>query len=445
MMCRGSKGVVLGGVLACVGATRSHVDMKSAGAVHAVDTMASLSLQHEDVRRIAEAVDGQATPGASDPYTNSLKAVLDKIKGELKPRVKDAQQDAQRNIDDAFTAAQEAERSAVAAKGTADKQDQAWFACVSEELRKKDFHETWEGKLEEAQTDEKEANALKEGSRKFTFKAGNKYQTSMQCDNGVAGGCMRQKNSMMASWKKMIQDAKEKLDAKMKYFQDVETQHKNRQAETAAAKKEVAAAAENHESHRSKCEAAKQRRDRAVCEYGDTVQAKGVEETEFQTLIAAVDRKGGEMSESDRKQEWKTLSHMECMLERGIAKGLKGGPVNANDHGACADQPDLTPLARKASEFGKLTQSHPNAARAISFGNGQAWTVSSNGETAADYSKGEFKPTLNPNAGEQPFDMCPKENADSWKNLVSEKMVGASEVGGGAWEVLTEKFKGLLR
>lgn len=440
MMCRGSKGVVLGGVLACVGATRSHVDMKSAGAVHAVDTMASLSLQHEDVRRIAEAVDGQATPGASDPYTNSLTAVLDKIKGELKPRVEDAQKDAQRNIDDAFTAAQEAEGSAVAAKGVADKEDQDWFACVSDELQKKDFHETSQGRLEAAQNDEEEASAKKEGSRKFTFKAGNQYEMSMQCDNGVAGGCMQKKSSMMASMKKMIQDAKGRMDAKMQYFQDLKTQHENRQAETAAARNQVAVAAENHESHRSKCEAFKLRRDKAVCEYGDTVQAKGVEETEFKTLIAAVDRKGGEMSESDRKQEWKTLSHMECMLERGIAKGLKGGPVNANDHGACADQPDLTPLARKAGEFGKLTQSHPNAARAISFGNGEAWTVSSNGETAADYSKGEFKPTLNPDAGEQPFDMCPEENG-GWKRIVSEKMIGASEVSDtNIWKPLKKVF-----
>jgi len=425
----------LGGVLACVGATRSHVDMKSAGAVHAVDTIASLlSLQHEEVRRIAEAVDGQATPGASEPYTKSLTAVLDKIKGELKPRVEDAQEAAQRNIDDAFTAAQEAESAAVAAKGTADKQDQAWFACVSEEMRKKEFHETSQGRLEEAQSDENKANELKEGSRKFAFEAGNRYQMSMQCDNGVAGGCIRKKASMMTSMKKMLQDANDQMKAKMKYFQDMDTQHKTRQAETGAAQKATNAAAENHESHRNKCEAAKQRRDRAVCEYGDTLQAKGVEETDFKTVIAAVDRKGGEMSESDRKQEWKTLSHMECMLDKGIAKGLKG-PIDAKDHGACAKQPDLKPLSRKAGEFDQLTKSHPNVARPISFGNGEAFTVSSNGETAADYSKAEFKPTLNPNAGEQPFDMCSEEN-DGWKNVVSEKLTAASTVGANFWGTL---------
>jgi len=427
MMCRGSKGVIFGGVLACAVAVRSKVNMEGASAVQAVDTMAALlSLKHEEVRRIAEAVDGQATPGASDHYTTALKAVLDKIEGELKPKVFDLQQEAQTKVDETLTAVQEAERSAASAKGSADKQDQALFACVSAELQKKEFHETAQEKLVEAQKDEKDASAEKDKSRQFSHTAGDKYQMSMQCDNGIAGGCAGKKKALMTSMQTMIQDTKNALAAKMKYFKDMETQHKSRQTETANAQTAMDAAAENHESHRNKCEAAKTRRDRAVCEYGDMLQAKGVEENEFMAVIEDINGEGGENSESDRMKEWNTLSHMECMLKKGIAKGLKG-PIDTNDHGACADQPDLTLLARKAGEFEQLSKSHANVARPITFSSGQEWIVSSNGEAAADYSKQAFSVTLNPDEGEQPFDMCPDEN-DGWKNLVAEKLTAASAV-----------------
>jgi len=430
MVCRGSKGVVLGGVLACVGASRSHVEMKGASAVHAVDTMSSLlDLQHEEVRRIAEAVDGQATPGASNPYTGSLKAVLDKIKGELKPKVEDAQQDAQRQITEALTAVEEATSAADAAKGIADKEDESWFGCVTQELAKKEFHETAQDALAEAQNDEKEALAKKESSRPVKFDAGNKYQKKMSCDHSVAGQCEQTKSIMMASQKKMIKDAKDMVAAKLAYYQDMEAQHQLRQEETAAAGRAMDASAENHESHRNKCEAAKLRRDKAICEYGDHVQAKGVEEVDFGTIIDDVTG-----AEEDRVKEWKTLSHMGCMLEKGIAKALKG-PIDANDHAACADHAELTPLERNAGKLEQMKKSHPSSARSVTFSNGQAWVVSSNGETAADYKKEAFKPTLNPDENEQPFDMCADEN-DGWKTVVAEKMTAASNVGAGAWSRL---------
>merc|ERR1711957_498577 len=93
----------------------------------------------------------------------------------------------------------------------------------------------------------------------------------------------------------------------------------------------------------------------------------------------------GEMSEADRKQEWKTLSHTECMLERGIAKGLEGS-IDAEDHRACSEEPELEDLDRKTAEIGQMRKSHANEAGPITFGGGEGWKVSSNGETAADYS-----------------------------------------------------------
>lgn len=439
MMCRGSKGLVLGGALACVGASRSKVDMKSAGAVQAVDTIASmLSLQHEEIRRIAEAVDAQATPGASDPYTNSLKKVVDKIKVELKAKVTEAQDAAQNNIDDALTAVQEAEAGAVVAKGVADKQDKAWFACVSQELNLKTFQETAEEKLAAAKQDEQEAHALEQKSSAFTFDAGDKYQMEMECDNDVEGECMQAKGVLIRSMKKMLQDASAALKAKQNYYNDVVAELGEREQETVAAEQVLETAGENHASHRNRCQASKLRRDRAICEYGDTLQAKGVQEGDFKAVIAAVDGKS-EMSESDRVQEWKTLSHTECMLERGIEKGLEE-PIDDEDHQACSELPDLEALDRKTAEIGQLSESHANEAGPITFGSGgEGWKVTSNGEAAADYTKEDFKPTLNPNPLQQPFGVCPQANVDSWKAVVADQLEGASKVPS-AWATLMKMW-----
>lgn len=427
-MCRGSKGIILGGALACVGASRSKVDMKSAGAVQAVDTIASMmSIQHEEIRRIAEAVDAEATPDVSDHYKNSLKKVRDKIKVELKAKVTEAQDTAQSNIDDALTAVQEAEAGAVAAKGLADKNDKAWFVCVSQELSLKTFQETAEEKLAAAKQDEQEAHALEQKSSAFTFDAGDKYQMEMECDNDVEGECMQAKRVLIKAMNKMLQDASAAWKAKQNYYNDVVAELGEREQQTVAAEQDLETAGENHASERNRCQASKLHRDRAICEYGDMLQAKGVQEEDFKAVIAAIDGKS-EMSESDMVQEWKTLSHTECMLERGIEKGLEE-PIDDEDHQACSELPDLEALDRKTAEIGQLSESHANEAGPITFGSGgEGWKVTSNGEAAADYTKEDFKPTLNPDALQQPFGMCPQANVDTWKGVVADQLEGASKV-----------------
>jgi len=147
----------------------------------------------------------------------------------------------------------------------------------------------------------------------------------------------------------------------------------------------------------------------------------------------------GVLSESDRKKEWKTLSHMECMLEKGIAKGLKG-PIDADDHRACSAQSELQTLDRKTRELSELSESHANEARPISFGGGESWEVAANGESTADYSKKVFKPTLNPAVLEQPFKMCPEQNLKSWKPVVADKLVADSKVPN-MWSRLKSSWK----
>lgn len=439
MMCRGSKAIFFGGVLAGAGASRSHAGMKSASAVQAVDTIASmLNLQHEEVRRIAEAADAQATPGSEDKYTGSLKKVLDNIKVTLKPKVSDAQESMQNKIDDAVNAVEEAERGAVAAKEKADKEDKAWFACVTSELELKEFQETAQKKLEEAKEDEEEARALEQKSTGFAYDAGERYEKSFQCSHEVEGGCEQSMQGMKKSLGQMLAEAEAELKAADNYYSDMAAQLAEREKETLEAEEALETAGGDHEQHRNRCQAAKLRRDRSICEYGYVLQAKGVQTEEYTAVIASIEGQG-ETSEADRLQEWKTLSHTECMLERGIEKGLSG-PIDAKDHQECSEQSALDSLDRKADTMAELRKSHPTDAAQIIFSNGgEAWKVASNGQSATDYSKEDFKPTLNPDASQQPFGMCPQESMANWKAVVVDRLVAGSTTPG-AWAKMSKMW-----
>jgi len=179
--------------------------------------------------------------------------------------------------------------------------------------------------------------------------------------------------------------------------------------------------------NRDRCEALKQDRVKKICEYGDAVQAKGTDEAKFKQLITAVEGSGNEESEADRQQEWASLATSSCMIKRSIALGMKG-PVGDADMKACSAQARssaLEKLNKQADGFNTLTASHPCVAGAISFSNGEEWTVSGSGDSSADYSKQAFKPVLRPADGQQPFTMCPEANEDSWRQVILDEKAAA--------------------
>lgn len=424
MMHHTSKGLVLAGVVACTGAMRAKVDMESSSAVAVVDHIASLlGREHIEIRRITEAFAAQATPGVGDQYKQTLQKVVGTIDGTLKPRVEEAHSSTQRDINKAFGATQTATRLAGEHKSAADEKDQAWFSCVTEELKRKEFHETKQEHLQTAEREEKEACDLQQSNKDFSFTAGDEYKFDFKCDHGIEGSC----EEKMAEFKKhaneMTSDATEQYENKKKYYDDLAADCKKKGAVTVAARQAVAEAAANHESQQNKCEARKQERIKAICEYGDAVQNKGTDEAKFRELIATVEASGNSESEADRQREWTSLVTTSCMLKKSIELGTKG-PVGDADMRACSAEASKSPLAnlsKKADEFKALTESHPAVAGPISFFNGEEWTVSGDGDKSEDYSKQSFTPKLNPTDGEQPFEMCPRLNQDAWRGVVLDK------------------------
>jgi len=426
MMRHTSKGLVLAGVVACAGAARHKVDMESASAVQVVDHIASLlGRENGELRRIAEAA--QATPGVGGQFTASLQKVAGSIEGTLQPRVQEAHDSTQRLIDTTFKNVQSATGLAVEHKATADQKDQAWFSCVAEELEKKTFHETSQDKLEIAQGAEEEACALQQKHKGFAFAAGDKYNFDFKCDHSIENSCQEKLKAFQKHTGEMQSDAEELYQAKKKYYEDLEADCKTKVAETKTAGQELAAAGNAHESHRDKCETVQQERVKHICEYGDAVQAKGTDEAEFKKLMAAVEGRGTEESEADRQQEWTSLVTSGCMIKRSIALGMKG-PVSETDMKACSAQAQNSPLEKlntQADAFKTLTESHPCVFGRISFSNGEQWKVSGNGENSEDYSKEKFTPELHPTDGEQPFKMCPQENEEKWRKVVTDHKAAA--------------------
>merc|ERR1719277_2902018 len=416
MMRQTSKGLVLASVAACAGAMRTKVEMESSSAVAVVDHLASLlGREQTEIRRIAEAVAAQATPGVSGQFTESLQEVVGKIEEILQPRVQEAHDSTQGKMNKAYEAVQTAERLAGEHKAAADAKDKEWFDCVTQELEVKEFHET-----------EQEACALQQANKDFSFAAGDDYSFSFACDHGVAGSCEEKIAIFKSRVTEMTSDAEEQYANKKKYYDDLEAICKTKAAATVVARQAAANADLSHKTHQLYCEELKQARIQAICEYGDSVQNKGTDEAEFKAFVDTVEASGNDESEADRQQEWTSLVTMSCMLKKSIELGTKG-PVSESDMQACSAQPNNMALAvnKYADEFKALSESHPCVAGPISFFNGEEWAVSGAGDQSEDYSKQSFTPALNPTAGEQPFELCPQLGKDEWRQVVLDEKAAA--------------------
>jgi len=352
-----------------------------------------------------------------------LQKIVGTIDGTLQPRVQEAHEGTQRKIDSAFKTVQTANRLAVEHKAASDEKDEAWFSCVTQELEKKEFHETRQEKLATAQGADEAACALQQTHKGFTFTAGDEYNFDFKCDHGIEGQCAEKLAAFKKHAGEMKSDAEEQYQAKKKYYEDLEADCNAKRAEAAVARQELEAADDAHASHRDRCEALKQERVKKICEYVDVVQAKGTDEAKFRQLIAAVEGTGNGESEADRQKEWASLVTSSCMVKRSIALGMKG-PVGDADMKECSAQARssaLDKLNKQSDGFNTLTESHRSVAGPISFSNGEEWIVSGNGDSSADYSKRAFKPVLSPADSQQPFTMCPEVNEGQWRQVVMDE------------------------
>jgi len=415
-----SKGLVFASVAACAGAMRSKVDLQSSGAVAVVDHIASLlGREHTEIRRLAEAFAAQATPGVSGEFTESLQEVVDKIEETLQPRVQEAHDSTQGKINKAFQLVQTASGLAGLHKAAADAKDKVWFDCVTQELEDKEFHETEQEHLEAAERAEQEAWALAQENKDFSFTADD-YNFDFTCDHAVAGNCEEKMASFRSHLIEMTSDAEEQYASKKKYYDDLVAIGETKAVATEAARQAAANADASHRTQQNKCEGLKQARIQAICEYGDSVQYKGIDEAKFKEFVDVVEASGNNESEVDRQQEWTSLVTTSCMLKKSIELGTNG-PVSETDVQACSAQASnvaLAELNKHADEFKVLSESNPCVAGPISFFNGEEWTVSGAGDRSEDYSKQSFTPALNPTDGEQPFEVCPQLNQDYWRKVV---------------------------
>jgi len=420
------QALVLGSLtLSLAGAARQRDGAGARSAVRVVDAIgAMVHRQHSGIRKIFEDIDAKATPGAESDFKGSMQTAVQSIQTDVEAKIKAAQQGTQASIDEHLEAVRAADTNATKQKAVADLRDEAWFGCVAEEKKTNQAVEDAMEALDNATGKEAEALQRLEDDRAFSFQTGK--IAGFQCDYGLAGDC---EVKFQAYKENVLQKLQQKSSDEL---QAEEAAHvRLRQAAEAATAARIAAqeakdAAVKADAEKTKlCDDMNEERKQAICAFGKSVQAKCVKEGELKALIDATNKESedyhawdprqlvaswNEQSEPDRKEEWSTVYVTRCMLEFSLEKGLEA-QVTTSELEACVAKvkfaEQVGSLDRREKEFLSVSASNVCAEGPISFFNGKTWEVKEeDGFPAADYVQKEFKPILDPEAGEDPFELC---------------------------------------
>merc|ERR1719384_1358232 len=345
------------------------------------------------------------TPGAGDNYASSLGAAVKTIEGDIEPKIKQQQGEAQVKLDASFSSLSEASSAALSAKSAADTADKSWFECAAEEQSKRQTIEAASKSLASSRSNENEACQLQQDNKDFAFDASGKYNFEVACDFAV-GDCASKMEAFVAETLKKIEaDAKARLNAEQAKYTKLKASCDARTEERVAAQSALDAADSAWSSQRATCVKLSAQRKSAMCTFGSKVQGKCAAETQFSELVGATQKSDGtELSEIDRASEWKVSQTAKCLVSKAILNGLQTA-VSAADTETCVSIiPTLSKLNLHNDEFLTLAASNKCTPLEISFFNGQAWNVPA-GEAPAssEYTRGAFTPELDPSGN---FDFC---------------------------------------
>merc|ERR1719384_1070200 len=359
---------------------------------------------------MVERIHSLVTPGAADNYASSLGAAVKTIEGDIEPKIKQQQGEAQVELDASFSSLSEASSAAVSAKSAADTADKSWFECAAEEQSKRQTIEAASKSLASSRSNENEACQLQQDNKDFTFDAAGKYEFEVKCDFAL-GDCASKMEAFVANTlKKIEQDAKALLNSEQAKYTKLKASCDARKEERVAAQSALDAADSAWSSQRATCVKLSAQRKSAMCTFGSTVQSKCAAERVFGELVAATQKSDGtELSEIDRASEWKVSQTAKCLVSKAISNGLQTS-VSADDTEACLSSlPTFESgvggkLNLHRDDFAGLQAANRCETSPITFFNGQAWNVPAGDAPASEeYTRGGFTPELDP-AGN--FEFC---------------------------------------
>merc|ERR1719384_996312 len=202
---------------------------------------------------MVERIHSLVTPGAADNYASSLGAAVKTIEGDIEPKIKQQQGEAQVKLDASFSSLSEASSAAVSAKSAADTADKSWFECAAEEQSKRQTIEAASKSLASSRSNENESCQLQQDNKDFAFDAAGKYDFKVTCDFAV-GDCDAKMQAFIANTLKKIEaDAKAFLNSEQAKYTKLKASCDARTEERVAAQSALDAADSDWRSQRATC------------------------------------------------------------------------------------------------------------------------------------------------------------------------------------------------
>lgn len=403
------RGLVFGSLaLRGVWSARQKGSVEAGSAVQAVDAISALTHRQDlTIRRIAELVDAQATPGAGEAYGKQLTEAVAGIEAEVEPKIRDAHNRAQEQYEKKLQTVNAADETTKASKQAADQQADAWFTCVAEQQADQQAIEDATVALVAATDAAAKACQAQEAKENFALSAGEEYKFDMACDLGVSDGCLPQHQSFNAKVDKMLQEAQDAVKGSAAKYAELKAGCEQRTQEAAKAKGAKEAAEQAFAKKELECKKTGEAREFAICQYGHQMQEKCVKETEYLEHLAVASA----TTEPDRMDEWTSTHILKCMLTRAEEKGLEH-PVNADDLQACTKsvnyEEHVGKLEKQKAAFDKMAGAC-SSDQPVVFGNGQTWEVPTGEPIAAAYAQKELQLPYWPTKGRHPFKVCGSE------------------------------------
>merc|ERR1719384_1332504 len=242
---------------------------------------------------MVERIHSLVTPGAADNYASSLGAAVKTIEGDIEPKIKQQQGEAQVKLDASFSSLSAAGSAAVGAKSAADAADRSWFECAAEEQAKRQTIEAASKSLASSRSNENEACQLQQDNKDFNFDAAGKYMFEVKCDFAVGDCASKMEAFVTNTLKKIEEDAKALLNSEQAKYTKLKASCDARKEERVAAQSALDAADSAWSSQRATCVKLSAQRKSAMCTFGSKVESKCTAESQFRELVAATQTSDG--------------------------------------------------------------------------------------------------------------------------------------------------------
>jgi len=346
------------------------------------------------------------TPGQSASLTEALTKVIAEIELNVDTKIRASFAATGDAIEVAVDNLKTATDTAVDEKNNADNGDNVHFNCVRTEKSKREAIEEADERLRQARSNDDEPCQLQADNAGFTASP---QLAAFVCDISTNGNC----NEQLTNYKTLIGNVvtafTEDLSEKQKIYGDHKIACDAAVAETLAKSNAHDDSIAAWENQKTTCQNNLESAQQLMCLFGTSLQRKCVKAAAYTNLIAEVDLvNGGEHSQPDLEQEWKTTQVTKCML----TKVMDGGLIDAAVLDVCdadvnfavqvgvLDRRDLSFADQMTAERFTCLET------AIPF-EGQTWNVpEGDAPPSSDYTTTDYAPMVDLTENSSPFEFC---------------------------------------